>query len=72
MWKNNNSIVKNHWEVINFPKKKVLRNKWIYKIKFDSNANIMKYEEIIFGKGYSQKYGMDYENTFAPRKDKLN
>ena len=38
---------------------------WIYKIKHASNGSIEKYKAIFMVKGFSQKEGIDYEDTFA-------
>lgn len=38
--------------------------KWLFKAKLDSN------EAIHVGKGYFQKYGIDYKETFSPMSNK--
>ena len=45
--------------------KNVIGNKWIYKVKFNSVEDIEKYKARLVAKGFAQKYGVDYEETFA-------
>ena len=46
--------------------KSVVTSKWIYKIKHATDGSIEKYKEIFVAHGFSQKYGIDYEENFAP------
>ena len=40
--------------------------KWIYNIKHVVYGSIDKYKERFIAQGFSQKEGIDYEETFAP------
>eukprot|EP00253_Pinus_taeda_P015258 PITA_15258 len=44
----------------------VVGSRWIYKIKYAANGSIKKYMARFVAKGYAQKEGIDYEETFAP------
>ena len=44
----------------------VVTSKWIYKIKHAVDDSIEKYKARFVARGFSQKEGIDYEETFAP------
>ena len=62
------AIVKNQvGEVVSRPQgKKVVESKWIYKVKHAADGSVEKYKACFMEKGFSQKEGIDYEETFAP------
>ena len=62
------SIMKNQvWEVVPRPPgKKVVGSKWIYKVKHAVDGSVEKYKARFVAKGFSQKEGIDYEETFTP------
>ena len=61
-------IMKNDvWEVVSKPTGKfVVMSRWIYKIKHASDGNIKKYKARFVARGFTQKEGIDYDETFAP------
>ena len=55
------------WDVVPRPEgKSVVTSKWIYKIKHAADGSIEKYKARFVAHGFSQKEGIDYEETFAP------
>jgi hypothetical protein len=62
------SIMKNEvWEIVPRPKNKdVVSSRWLFKIKHTANGSIEKYKVRFVARGFSQKEGIDYEETFTP------
>ncbi|XP_057826602.2 retrovirus-related Pol polyprotein from transposon TNT 1-94 isoform X1 [Cryptomeria japonica] len=62
------SIIKNDvWDIVPRPKgKSVVSSKWLFKIKHNADGSIEKYKARFVARGFSQKKGIDYEETFAP------
>ncbi|GAU31303.1 hypothetical protein TSUD_315120 [Trifolium subterraneum] len=57
----------NTWELTDLPNEaKSIRVKWVYKTKYNENGQADKYKARFVVKGYSQKYGIDYNEVFAP------
>ena len=62
------ALSKNHtWDLVTLlPGISVVGCKWIYKIKTRSDGSIECYKSCLVAKGFTQEYGIDYEETFAP------
>ncbi|GJZ26401.1 ribonuclease H-like domain-containing protein [Tanacetum coccineum] len=55
------------WEIIELPKdRKAIGIKWVFKIKYKSTGEIDRYKERLVAKGFNQKEGVDFEETFFP------
>lgn len=63
----NSILVNDVWEVVSRPQVRyVVGSRWIYKIKYAMDDSIEKYKARFVAKGYAQKEGIDYEETFGP------
>lgn len=73
MVEENSSIMTNDvWEVVSgLEDRLVVGSQWIYKIKYVADDSVEKYKARFVAKGYAQKEGIDYEETFAPLPDIL-
>jgi len=62
------SLQKNQtWELVDLPQgKKPVGCRWIYTIKYKADGSIERYKARLVAKGYTQTYGIDYTDTFAP------
>lgn len=57
----------NTWKVCKLPfGRKVIKAKWVFKIKRNNNGNPIKYKARLVAKGYLQRKGIDYRESFAP------
>jgi hypothetical protein len=63
-----NALDKNKtWELVHLPAgKKVVSCKWVYTVKQNAEGKIERYKARLVARGYSQMYGIDYDETFAP------
>ena len=63
-----NALLKNRtWEIVDLPKeKKTMGCKWVFTIKCKPDGSIERYKTMLVAKGFTQTYGIDYQDTFAP------
>jgi len=55
------------WDLVELPENvKPIGCKWIFKTKRDSKGNVERYKTRLVAKGFTQKEGIDYKETFSP------
>ncbi|KAI5323399.1 hypothetical protein L3X38_032471 [Prunus dulcis] len=55
------------WELVPLPKgKNKVRCRWVFTLKHKADGSIDRYKARLVAKSYTQTYGVDYTETFAP------
>lgn len=55
------------WSLVTKPKgARLIKTKWVYKIKLNPNGTVERYKARLVAKGYSQIPDVDYKETYAP------
>ena len=55
------------WELVPLPlAKKTVGCKWVFTIKFNPDGLVELLKACLVAKGYTQTYGIDYDETFSP------
>lgn len=62
------SLIKNKtWDMVNLPKGQVsIGCKWVFAVKKNKDGTINKLKSRLVAKGCSQRYGINYQETFSP------
>ncbi|KAF1328945.1 Gag-pol polyprotein, partial [Globisporangium splendens] len=62
------SLCKNEtWELVPLPAgRKAISSKWVFKMRETAEGLIERHKAHLVAKGFLQKYGVDFEETFAP------
>ena len=55
------------WDMITLPSgKSAVGCKWVYKIKTQADGFVERYKSRLVARRFTQEYGIDYKETFAP------
>jgi hypothetical protein len=55
------------WDLVKLPPgKKAMSCKWVFTVKQNPEGKVERYKARLVARGYSQTYGIDYDETFAP------
>ena len=59
--------VNNAWELVPLPPgKKTIGCRWVFKVKRKEDGSVDRYKCRLVAKGYSQRPGIDFDETFSP------
>ena len=63
-----NTLVGNGtWEIVDLPEgQKAIGSGWVFKVKHNRDGSIERFKACLVAKGYSQRPGLDYNESFAP------
>jgi len=57
----------NTWTITERPKyKNIVDSKWVFSVKYNELGSPTRYKARLVARGITQKYQVDYEETFAP------
>ena len=55
------------WDLVDLPRgRHPVKCKWVYRLKFDANGQVNQYQARLVAKGFTQTYGLNFDETFAP------
>lgn len=63
-----NSLLENGtWELTDLPpQRKPVSCKWTFKLKYNAQGEIDRYKARLVARGFTQRYGIDFTETFSP------
>ncbi|CAL8088305.1 unnamed protein product [Prunus armeniaca] len=57
----------NTWDIVDLPKgKKHVECRWVFTVKYNADGTVERYKARLVAKGFTQTYGVDCHDTFAP------
>jgi hypothetical protein len=55
------------WELVKLPPgRKAIGSKWVFKVKHNADSSVERYKARLVAQGFSQRPGIDFDETFAP------
>ncbi|KAJ9567646.1 hypothetical protein OSB04_003612 [Centaurea solstitialis] len=62
------AILSNYtWDLVPKPSDaNIVRNRWLFRHKFDNNGRLERYKARLVAQGFSQQPGLDFDDTFSP------
>jgi hypothetical protein len=55
------------WELVKLlPRRKAIGSKWVFKVKRNADGSVECYKARLVAQGFSQRPGIDFDETFAP------
>lgn len=55
------------WDLVPLPEgRQAIGTKWVYNVKWNAEGSVERCKARLVAQGYSQKEGLDYDETFIP------
>ena len=55
------------WELVDIPiGTNIVSHRWVFRVKFDSEGEIEKFNARLVARGFSQQFGFDFTDTYSP------